>query len=78
MKEIKACIKSPKLSEETLALLKAKGLTGMSIMDGIGFGRGKAKGSPHRVVDDLIDFILNVEIGILCREELDDDIVSTI
>ena len=31
------------------------GLTGMSVTKGQGFGRGKAQGMPHRIVDDLVE-----------------------
>jgi nitrogen regulatory protein PII len=57
MKEIKAYIKPHKLSKVTLALHKVEGLTGMSVVDVRGFGRGRGKDAPHRIVDDLVDYI---------------------
>lgn len=78
MKLITAYIKPHKLSEVTLALHKVGDLTGMSVVDVRGFGRGKAKDIHHHVVDDLADFIPHVKIEIFCRNELVDKIVSTI
>ncbi|HFE63905.1 MAG TPA: P-II family nitrogen regulator, partial [Caldithrix sp.] len=43
MKEIKAYIKPHKLSKVTLALHGVEGLSGMSVVEVKGFGRGKAK-----------------------------------
>ncbi len=78
MKEIKAYIKPHKLTAVTLALHKLEGLTGMSVVDVRGFGRGKAKDAPYRIVEDLVDYIPHVKIEIVCLDELVEDIVSTI
>ena len=78
MKEIKAYIKPHKLSAVTLALHKIEGLTGMSVSDVRGFGRGRAKEAPHTIQEDLIDFIPHVKIEIVCHDELVDEIVETI
>ncbi len=78
MKEIKAYIKPHKLSEVTLALHKVKGLSGMSVIDARGFGRGRAKDSPQRIVQDLVDYLACVRIEIVCRDDLVEEIVSTI
>lgn len=78
MKEIKAYIKPHKLSKVTLALHGVAGLTGMSVVDVRGFGRGKAKGAPHRIVEDLVDYIPHVKIEIVCKDELAEEIVGVI
>jgi len=78
MKEIKAYIKPHKLSDVTMALHKVKGLTGMSVMDVRGFGRSRAKNAPHRIVEDLIDYVPHVKIEIVCADELADEIVGVI
>ena len=78
MKEIKAYIKPHKLSKITLALHKVEGLTGMSVVDVRGFGRGRGKDAPHRVVDDLVDYVPHVKIEIVCLDEIVAEIVSTI
>ena len=78
MKEIKAYIKPHRLSRVTLALREVRGLTGMTIMDVRGFGRTRAKDAPHRIVDDLIDYVPRIKIEIICRDELVENIVSVI
>jgi nitrogen regulatory protein P-II 1 len=78
MKEVKAYIKPHKLSQVTLALHKVEGLTGMSVSNVRGFGRGKARNVPERITEDLVDFVPQVKIEIVCRDELVDEVVSTI
>jgi nitrogen regulatory protein PII len=77
MKEIKAYIKPHMLSKVTRALQKVEGLTGMSVTDVRGFGRGRAKGAP-RGDDDLLDYSLRMKIEIFCKDENVDEIVSLI
>lgn len=78
MKEIKAYIKPYKLSAVARELQKVEGLTGLSVTDIRGFGRGKAKNAPHRIVDDLVDYVPQVKIEIFCRDELVEGIVGVI
>lgn len=78
MKEIKAYIKPHKLSAVALALHKVEGLTGMSVVDGRGFGRGRAKDAPDSIIDDLTAYIPHVKIEIICRDELVEEVVSLI
>ncbi|PCJ60484.1 MAG: transcriptional regulator [Candidatus Hydrogenedentota bacterium] len=78
MKEIKAYIKPHKLSEVTLALHQVEGLNGMSVSDGRGFGRGKAKNSSHSSKEDLVDYLPHVRIEIVCPDELAETVVSAI
>lgn len=78
MKEIKAYIKPHKMSTVARELQKVEGLTGLSVTDIRGFGRGKAKDAPQRIVDDLVDYVSYVKIELFCREELVERIVSAI
>ena len=78
MKEIKAYIKPHKLSEVTLALHQLKGLTGMSVMDVRGFGHTRGTEAHHRTIDDLEDYLPHVKIEIICKDELVENIISTI
>ena len=78
MKHIIAYIKPHKLSNVTLALHKVEGLTGMSVLDVRGFGRGKAKNVPHRVTDDLVDYVPHGKIEIFCKDELLEQVVKSI
>jgi nitrogen regulatory protein PII len=78
VKEIKAFIKPHMLSKVTRALQKVDGLTGMSVTDVRGFGRGRAKGYLRRIDEDLLDYSLRVKIEILCKDGKVDEIVSLI
>ena len=78
MKEIKAYIKPHKLSDVTLALHQLKGLTGMSVLDVRGFGHTRGTEAHHRTIDDLEDYISHVKIEIVCKDELVENIISTI
>ncbi len=78
MKEVKAYIQKRKLAQVTLALHKVEGLTGMSVTDVRGFGRGRAKDQPHRVVDDLVDYVVGVKLELVCRDDLVEEVVRVI
>ena len=78
MKHIIAYIKPHKLSKVTLELQKVEGLTGMTVLEVKGFGRTKGKDAPHRVVEDLIDYVPHMKIEIFCHDELTEEIVSVI
>jgi nitrogen regulatory protein PII len=78
MKEIKAYIKRHKLTEVTLALQKMERLTGMTVFEVRGFGRGRAKDEPQRIVDDLVSYVPLVKIEIVCQDDLVDELVSII
>ena len=43
-----------------------------------GFGRGRAKDSPQRIVEDLIDYMPCVKIEIVCRDELVEEVIAHI
>ena len=78
MKEIKAYIQPHKLSAVTLALHQVQGLSGMSVVDVRGFGRGRARNSRQRIVEDLVEYMPRVKIEIICRDELVEEIVAVI
>lgn len=78
MKKITAYIKPHKLSAVTLALHEVEGMTGMSVTDARGFGRGRAKEAPHTVREDLVDFIPAVKLEIVCHDALIEEIIETI
>jgi nitrogen regulatory protein PII len=78
MKEIKAYIQQRKLSKVTMALHKIEGLTGMSVSKGQGFGRGKAKGMPHRIIDDLMEYVPHVKVEVFCSDELAGQVMNAI
>ncbi len=78
MKEIKAFIKPHMLSNVVMALSSLEGLSGLTVTKVQGFGRSRAKGARHRIVEDLIDYVPHVKLEIVCRDALVDEIVSII
>lgn len=78
MKEVKAFIQPFKLSAVTRALQDIQGFPGMTVSDCRGFGREKGKEGPHRVIEDLIDYIPKVRIEIMLNDELVDKVVEAI
>ena len=78
MKHIIAYIKPHRLSKVTLSLHKLEGLSGMSVIDIRGFGRGRGENEPHRIVEDLVDYIPHVKIEIFCKDDMSEEITSII
>ena len=78
MKEVKAIIQQFKLSSVTRALQDIPGFPGMTVSDCRGFGKEKGKEGPHRVVEDLIDYIPKVRIEIMINDGMVDLVVETI
>ena len=78
MKEIKAYIKPHRLSAVTLALHKLEGLSGMSVSDSRGFGRGGATRGALRVAEEVMDFLPGVRLEVMCQDDKVEEIVATI
>ena len=77
MKEVRAYIKPHKLTEVTLALHNVEGLTGMSVIDARGFGRGHSPGG-YETAEDALDHIRCTRLEIVCREDLVEAVIATI
>jgi len=78
MKEVKAFIQPIKLSAVTKALQDIPGFPGMTVSKCRGFGKEKGKDSPHRVIEDLIDYVAKARIEVMLRDELVDSVVEAI
>jgi len=78
MKEIRAYIKPHKLQEVTLALHKVEGLTGLSVIDIRGFGRGWLQGKARNLAEDVLDMVPRIKIEMICSDRLVDEVVSVI
>jgi nitrogen regulatory protein P-II 1 len=74
MKQIIAYIKPLKLSATTMALHRIEGLTGLTVIECKGYGRGGA-----RAFDEgLADYVPHVKLELFCTDDKVDRIVSTI
>jgi nitrogen regulatory protein PII len=50
----------------------------MSVIDVRGFGRGRGKDAPTRIVEGLIDYIPHVKIELVCQDDMVGEVVSAI
>lgn len=73
MKEIKAYITKHKLGAVTRALHKVEGLTGVSILDCMGYGRGLVKAA-----EPELGFQQGIKLEVICREALVDAVINAI
>ena len=81
MKIIMAVVQPFMLSKVTRALEEIEGFPGMTVSDVRGFGREKgahAQGAAHRVIEDFVEYIRKSRIEIVARDEMVDEIVSSI
>ncbi len=76
MKHIIAYIKPHKLDAVTQALHQIDELTGMTVMEVKGFGRGRKKGSS--LEEQLSDFVRHLKIEIFCKNNTLERIVTAI
>lgn len=76
MKHIIAYIKPHKLTEVTMALRRIKNLSGMTVLDVKGFGRGRKKEAS--LEEQLVDFVPHVKIEVFCKDQLMDQVVEAI
>jgi nitrogen regulatory protein P-II 1 len=78
MKEIKAIIQPFMLSKVTSALQRIADFPGMTVSKVQGFGRGRAKDAPHRIVEDLIDYVPKTKIEIVVNDDMIDEVIKAI
>jgi len=78
MKQVVAFIKPHLLSRVAMALRDIPGLTGLSIGKGQGFGRGRARGAAHRIVEDQMSYIPHARLEVFCSDERLEPVVSCI
>ncbi len=76
MKKIEAFLKTHRLDEVTLALHKVEGLSGMTVTDARGFGRGTTDGSSGREV--VGDFVPTARIEVFCSDDLAPSVIKAI
>lgn len=77
MKNITAYIKPDRLLSVVIALHQLDDLTGLSVSEVRGFGRGRAKDSPDRFTDE-VGAIKHAKIEIFCHDDLAPEIASLI
>ncbi|MHC4416677.1 MAG: P-II family nitrogen regulator [Planctomycetota bacterium] len=78
MKKIEAYIKPHRLSEVTMALHHIPHLSGMTVCDVRGWGRGKQQMEKRDHAEQVSDFEQHTKIEVLCAEERVGQIVDAI
>lgn len=81
MKIITAIVQPFMLSKVTSALEEIDSFPGMTVTAARGFGREKAshaRGAPHRVIEDFVEYVKKERIEIVAHDEMVDLIVKTI
>lgn len=76
MQEVKAYIKARKLESVTLALHRLDGVSGMSVSEVRGFGRGKAHSSATHPIEGASEFSEHVKVEVVCQDSLVDKVVE--
>ena len=78
MKEIKAYIREDRLRRVVHALHEIEDLTGMSSVDGHGFGRSLKAGERHGMKDDLELLTPHAKVEVVCPDDLAAEVIATI
>lgn len=78
MKMITAFIKPHKLNAVTLALHDIEGLSGASASEVRGFGRGRAKEAPDRILYETLDYVPRMRLEIACADHVVERVVAAI
>ena len=78
MKMIVAYVKPRMFSAVTLALQDIDELSGASVGDVRGYGRGRAKNAPDREQRDLVAYMPRIRIEVACDDALVSRVVQTI
>ena len=73
MKQIQAYIKKHKLNEVVRALRKVQGITGLSVMDRHGYGRGWAQSSVSEP-----ELLTGTKLEVFCNDDMVEDVVAAI
>lgn len=73
MKEVKAYISRHKLDAVTRALHRIEGLTGVSVIEHSGYGRGLVGAA-----EPELGFLPGVKVEVICLDELVDGVVNAI
>lgn len=78
MKKIEAFVKKHRLDEVVLAIHRVEGLTGMTVTDARGFGRGGAASKMRPTPQMIHDFAEVTRIEVFCHDKLAGEVVETI
>jgi nitrogen regulatory protein P-II 1 len=78
MKEIKAIIQPFRLSAVVDALKAIEGLPGVTVSEVRGFGKGRARLSTNKIVDDGIDYAIKNKLEVVVPDAMVEEVLTTI
>lgn len=78
MKMIITYIKKLKLEDVVWALHRIEGLTGLTMSEVCGYGRGKARDAKDKASISSIECVPKVRLEIMCLDELVEDVMQSI
>ena len=78
MKEIKAIIRPSKLLEVTEELHAIEGLPGVTVSEIKGFGKGRARNAPDKVIYEMVEFLPRIQLEVVVNDEMVEDVVNAI
>lgn len=78
MKYIIAYIKSNMLGKVVRSLHKIEGLSGLSVMDIHGFGRGRGEDEKVFISDDSVKYVPHKKLELFCHDKQLEEVVHTI
>ena len=78
MKKIEAFVKPRRLDAIAQALHHVKGLSGMTVTDARGFGRGRGGSETNPTPEMIHDYIETVRIEVFCDDSLVEDVLRAI
>ena len=78
MKEVRAIIQPFMLSRVVWELQKIDNFPGLTVTKVQGFGRGRAKGAPDKIMEDLVAYVPRVKIEIIASDHMVEEVVRTI
>lgn len=76
--EIKAIIRPSKLLEVSDELQHIDGLTGVTVSEIRGFGKGRAMNARDKVIYEMVEFIPRIKLEVVVEDEMVDEVVNVI
>lgn len=78
MKEVRAYVKEHRMAAVMAALQRIDGISGASLTNVVGFGRGRAQGAERTVKIDFVDYVPHMKLEIACPDTLVHEVVAVI
>ena len=78
MKRIEAYIKERRLDEVAGLLHSISGLTGLSVHDIKGFGRGRGSDEPEVELNGTFTWVPHVKLEVFCTDEIVENVIDAV